>query len=300
MAFINNTSSLGIKPFPYKKIITYADYINKYNCIHAIISKFYGDLSPESFQKYFERIKILIKKGEENKIFTNDESIKMIEGLSVFQIKDDMEKQNELIIKEITNNCFYSFLNKSLIDLDINETVAYFVSRLMYSLNSYALKKNMYMCTNDKQLYRGDNLPYTQIIQYEQAKGNIILLKSFTDTTEDENLAKSFVNSNNNIDAKFGVIFIITNKYKDDWVSNGINIQNISVGEKKNEIIFLPFSFYLLKDVVIDFENNMAQIYLETIGKNEILEEKIKSGQTIQFNAKKGAIEINNKYIKYI
>jgi hypothetical protein len=138
MAFINNTSSLGIKPFPYKKIITYEDYINKYNYIHALISKFYGDLSPESFQKYFERIKILIKKGEENKIFTNDESIKMIEGLSVFQIKDDMEKQNELIIKEITNNCFYSFLNKSLIDLDINETVAYFVSRLMYSLNSYA------------------------------------------------------------------------------------------------------------------------------------------------------------------
>ncbi len=43
---------------------------------------------------------------------------------------------------------------------------------------------------------------------------------------------------------------------------------------------------------MIDLENYTADIYLETIGKKEILEEKIKLGKEIKYNEKEKIIEI--------
>ena len=67
--------------------------------------------------------------------------------------------------------------------------------------------------------------------------------------------------------------------------------------KKKKKIIFQPFSFYNVIDVKIDYKNYTADIYLETIGKTEILEEKIRMNNQIQYNKDKGIMEIlkNNK-----
>ena len=63
----------------------------------------------------------------------------------------------------------------------------------------------------------------------------------------------------------------------------GINVQEESAYDEK-EILFQPFSFYFVRKIDINKENYTADIYLETIGKTEILEEKIKKGKKILYN----------------
>ena len=68
-------------------------------------------------------------------------------------------------------------------------------------------------------------------------------------------------------------------------------MEDISMYKKEKEIIFLPFSFYYVREVQIDLYNYKADIYLETIGKKEILEEKIKIGKQINYNEKDKIME---------
>ena len=56
--------------------------------------------------------------------------------------------------------------------------------------------------------------------------------------------------------------------------------------------MYQPFSFYYVRDVQIDQKNYKADIYLETIGKQEILEEKIKLGKEIKYNEKEKIMEV--------
>ena len=94
--------------------------------------------------------------------------------------------------------------------------------------------------------------------------------------------------------ACFQVLFLINNKWESNWISNGIDIKNESKYKKEKEILFLPFSFYLVKDVYIDLENYTADIYLDTVGKTEILEKNLNSSSEIIYNKSKNIIEIMN------
>ena len=62
--------------------------------------------------------------------------------------------------------------------------------------------------------------------------------------------------------------------------------QQLSEFQDEREILYQPFSFYYVRDVQIDIKNYMADIFLETIGKEEILEEQIKMGKNIIYNPK--------------
>ena len=139
-------------------------------------------------------------------------------------------------------------------------------------------------------------LPYSYILPYERAKGKIITLSCFTSTSEERKVAEIFAGRRNTqslykLKKRFSVILIIKNYHKKDWISNGIKMENISEYEIEKEIIFLPFSFYYVRDVQIDLYNYKADIYLETIGKKEILEEKIKIGKQINYNEKDKIME---------
>ena len=45
---------------------------------------------------------------------------------------------------------------------------------------------------NNQTLYRGIKLPYSNLLPYERAVGKIILLSSFTSTSEEEATARNF------------------------------------------------------------------------------------------------------------
>ena len=167
----------------------------------------------------------------------------------------------------------------------------------MYSLNKYAKANKMFYTSNKKEVYRGVQLTYTNLLPYERAKGQIILLSSFTSTSECELIAQTWAGRGEeskiyNKNLKFSVVFNIKNFFGNaNWISNGINIQNVAV-QNEREILYQPFSFYYLRDVQIDMKNYKADIFLETIGKTEILEEQVKNGKSLEYNRKMNIMEV--------
>ena len=294
--FIRMFSAKEIKPFPLTKFIAYNDYIKKYKNRHFKISTFYGDLTLESYQKYIQEMNSLIEKKSESKELIRNQNI-VFEGFLSFDIEKDVKALDILIINEYTKNTFYGDLNKLLMNkMEFYETVAYFTARLMYGLNKYAKEFDMYS-KEIRQFYRGTKMSYCSILPYIRAKGKIIILSSFTSTTESIDKAKIFAGreKSNKLyrnKLKFSVLFYIKNNYNINWVSSGVNIQDISAAKKEKEHLFLPFSFYYLRDVQINTNNYTADIYLETIGKKEILEEEIKKGKEVEYNQNENIIQI--------
>ena len=297
--FIKMFSAKEIKPFPLTKLIAYNDYVKKYKNRHFKISTFYGDLTLESYHKYIEEMHSLIKKKSESNELVKNQNV-VLEGFLSFDIEKDVKALDILIINEYTKNSFYGDLNKLLMNkMEFYETVAYFTARLMYGLNKYAKERNMYTKEN-REFYRGAKMSYSSILPYIRAKGKIIILSSFTSTSEDINKAKFFAGRNKSIKLyqnklKFSVLFYIKNYYQSNWISSGVNIQDISAAKKEKEHLFLPFSFYYLRDVQINTKNYTADIYLETIGKKEILEEEIKKGKEVEYNPNENIIQIIGK-----
>lgn len=298
IGFIYKFASKDIKPFPITKLLTYKDYCETYKKRHFIISSFYGNLTKETYKENMKRIKKLIKKeGKKEELFQDSED-KVIEGFLKFDLKQDLDNLDKLIIKEYTKNTFYGDLNRWLMNSKMNNytPVAYFTARLMYSLNTYAKKNQLYCMENKKELHRGVKMSYSSLLPYERAIGKIILLSAFTSTSESDILAKRWAGRDDTVslyktNLKFSVVFIIKNNFKKKWISNGINVQDLSEYQEEKEILYQPFSFYYVRDVHIDIKNYIADIYLETIGKEEILEEQIKMGKIISYNEKENIMQ---------
>ena len=289
--FINEFSSENIRRYPLRKLITYQDYLDKYKKFHYEIAKFYGDLSPETYKKYLEKIKILIEEEDKRKELKNRDKNKVYEGFFSFDLREDLNNVDKLIIREWTKDSYYLDLNKWLSNLDIHsfEAVAYFASRIMYSLNSYGKKEDKYVNINKKLLYGGEKISYSSLLAYERMKGNIITFSTLFETFDGVNIANQFFSRNKSkflykTKLLFSTKFILEIHHKNNFISNGINIENISFYKSERENLFQPFSFYFLRDVIIDINNYTADIYLETIGKLEILEEQIKKGKEIEYN----------------
>ena len=161
---------------------------------------------------------IIKEKQASNELIKNQKIL--LKGFLSFDINQDIETLDKLIIKEYTKNTFYGDLNKWLMNSKMNfyEPIAYFTARLMFSLNKYASINNMFCKENKKIIYRGVKMPFTCLLPYIRAKHKIIVLSSFTSTSEDENFAKTwagrkiakklFENS-----LKFSVVYYITNNY---------------------------------------------------------------------------------------
>jgi hypothetical protein len=280
-----------IKHYFNTKLITEEYYTEIYNKKHFQIAQFYGNFNPDIYRINIEKIiSIINREAEDQKIIVNKN--KIIEGLLKFDLNQNSQNVDELIINEYTNRTFSRYLNKCLMNFDqeFDESVAYFTSRLIFSLNSYAIKNNMFCNEDKKKLYMGVKMPYSRILSYKKVKGKSITFPRFISTTESEFLANNRARRGDSLELyqekkNFSVLFIITNIYNNNWISNGINVQNISDYKAEKEILFLPFSFFKVKSVEIDTINFTADIYLDTIGKNEILENQIKNGKHIQYDS---------------
>ena len=87
---------------------------------------------------------------------------------------------------------------------------------------------------------------------------------------------------------------LLKNIWKKECISNGIDLKEVTHYEEEKEILFEPFTFCHVDDVVFDVKKYTADIYLETIGKTEILENAIKNGNKIEYNEKLNIIEIKH------
>ena len=298
--FIKDLSTKDIKPFPLTKLITLKDYSKKYNERHKKISQFYGDLNKETYEKNMEKIKEVIEDDEKKKLLKFKKE-NILKGLLKFNLEDDLKALDELIIKEYTRNTYYGDLNRWLMKgkMKYYEPVAYFTSRLMYSLNKYAMENNKFCKENKKVLHRGAKLYYSCLLPYERALGKRILLSAFTSSSENEDIANNWAGRGRENEVyknslKFSVVFHITNLYdeNDNWISNSIDVQDTTKYKIEKEYLFQPFSFYRVTKVNFDVKEHKADICLETVGKKEILEEQIKNGKKIKYNESKNIMEV--------
>ena len=298
ISFINEFSLEEIRPYSMTRLLTYKDYQEKYKESHFKISLFYGDLTVEQYNNDIKKMKSLIKTVQIDELKKRNRN-SLLSKLLTFDLDKDVEALDRLITQEYTKNIFYGDLNKWLMNynMDDYEPIAYLIARIMYNLNIYAIKYNIYFNENEKEFYRGVKMTYSDLLPYERAKGKIILLSGFTLASQNELLANKLAGRDNTqelykINLKYSVVFIIKNYYNKDWISNGIDLQKELEYKNEKEILYQPFSFYYVRDVRIDNKNYMADIYLDTIGKTAILEEKIREGKEIEFNPKLRIMEV--------
>ena len=179
--------------------------------------------------------------------------------------------------------------------------MAYFTARLMFVLNSYALKNGKYFNQNKAALYRGITIPYSCLLQYERAEKKIIVLPSFTSTSLNKSKALNFSGRNNSKEIYetnlfFSVLFQIENNWENDRVSNGIDIQDIAKYKNEKEILFLPFSFYYVKKVNINISKYTADIDLEIIRKSDIYEIFHTEENEIFYDGTANSMKLRNKF----
>ena len=139
-------------------------------------------------------------------------------------------------------------------------------------------------------------MSYIDVLPYEKNMGNIISFPNFTSSSTNLNIAESFSRRQSSVDERkknniFSVILKIKNNHKSGWISNAINVKNISNYPNEEERIFQPFTFYKVTKIDINTDNYTADIDLETIGRKTILEDKIKTGGKIRYNLKEGIME---------
>ena len=298
--FILNSSSKEIKPYLTTNIITYKEYLDNYRDIHFKVAKFYGDLTPESFYKNIKEMEYLLNENAKEGVFFNDVKEYMF-GFSKFNIDNDLDQLNKKIIKEYIKDTIYRPLNFFLGNSKtyINASVAYFTSRLMYSLNSEALRNQLYQKRNNEIFYRGLRGSYTYLLSILREKGKIITFPYIISSSTNKKIAESFSHRKSSLNEyrntlDFSIIFVIRNIMKANWISNAINVSEYSDYYDEQEFLFLPYSFFYVKDVKVDIKNFIADIYLDTIGRTEILEEQIKKGKQIFYNEKENIMQIKN------
>ena len=291
--FIEKVSSKDTKPFPITKLIIYNAYSSKYKRIHQKISEFYGIISIKDIDEDLENKLKLTKDKKEKK---NLEKFKELIN-SLFP--DIIELMNRKIIDEFIKEIFYDDVNNwmKITRIFPCEAMPYIISRFIFCLNTYGNQYKKYFCKDQTILRKGIKLPYTCLIPYIRAKGEIICFPSFILASKEEKLAKilsgrEYSKIQYKREKLFSVIYIIKYNYKKNWIPNAIKVEEEPKNTNKKEIVLLAYSFYHVKDVKIDFDNYTADIYLETIGKTEILEEKIKLGKNIIYNEEKNIMEI--------
>ena len=298
--FVEDISSKEIREYPLVKIISYFDYKEKYHQRHEKISEFYGNLTKEAYEKNSQRLEKYINSKEEKDLKIKIKKNELINSFKIFDIKQDLNNLN-IIIREYTDNTFYSPLNRLLrnFDKEIYEVIAYYTARLIYALNCQAKESNSFF-TKNITVYRGESVKYIHILPFERLKGKIILFSAFTSTSKELSIAEEFSKRKKSKEIfkrqkKFSVIYKIKNYEKKNCVSSGIDIQDISQYAREKEILYQPFSFYWVHEVKFDYENYTADIDLEVIQKNEILEERIREGKKVIYDKENNIMIIEEK-----
>ena len=98
-------------------------------------------------------------------------------SFQAFNIRYNNEKMDSLILEEYKKQYFFSFINKKINRKNLNDGIIYFTSIFMYTLNSFANRKQNYFLGNE--LFIGKDLPFSSILKFEKEKGNIIFFSNF-------------------------------------------------------------------------------------------------------------------------
>ena len=272
------------------ELITSSKFQNKYNQYYEKIKKFNGKYSKEEFEIHYKEFKNFITLQSNEKLSGTGSKIGSLEKMATEALVDSMKifgnfelentKRSIQLIKEYyspQNDALLRYLNYWLRELDNNtyDKIAYFISDIIYSLNSFGNARNK-IIEGVHTWYRGLAIPFSDLLLYKQNEGDIIIYPSFTSSTNILNIAEFFSKKEKEKrkNELFSVIIII--KYNcaktDIPVSIDINEltrDNTDVDDNTELRILLPFTFYKIKNVIIDEIKEMGEIELEVIAEKK-------------------------------
>ena len=280
--------------YPTIKLLTFNDYTNQYNVLHKMISSHYGQNNENCFKIAISFLKdFLLWYPKLNLKLNNENQTKIESLLETLQKFNGINDNEDDIITLYTRECnsFYQDFNRWLNTLDplaIQKT-SWFIARVIYRLNEYSEKKGG--VKKDITLYRGIKMNLIDLLYYEREKDKLICYPSFTSTTPLLQTARGFSN-NNKTQYQYATIVTINYKYNKDFIPTAVDVSEISFFKSEKECIFLPYSFFKIKNVEIDHIKKTGKIELDSIGRKEIFEKKLRDGYKLNYN-ERGFMEIS-------
>ena len=306
ISFIKDNESCSTDVFHSFKLLNYDNYIDKYYLFHKIISnKYREDLLNNNDYYNYDTIFALLS---DMKTHGQTEMDTIINFLASLNEEKNSQKLRENMVKAYTGDVIYKDFNAWLNEFDFLSygKISFFIALLMYGISDINHEKKG--LKESSTLYRGLKMSYINLSFYERNINKIITFPSFTSCS---NLPeKAFIFSgriyiedykNHYLSLEdrkkgqiFSVMITIDYKYQEGWEPSAFKIYNLSEHPHEKEIVFLPFSFFKIKNFGIDFEKYEANIELENIGKKTVLEKEIQKDKIIIYNEKENIMEENN------
>ena len=159
---------------------------------------------------------------------------------------------------------FYKVLNNHLMKSKLSFNYKTFIKMLYRGIEINSLKSYP-----GKYLYRGSAINKKEIEKIKKYKNigklsNVVVFsKAFLSFSEDRDKAKSFCGKSD--DTKIGCLYILENNNINLHESNA-DIQNFSVFPEEKEILFLPGSSFIIKNIN-EIKDNKIEIKLNYNGK---------------------------------
>ena len=257
--FIKDTTSSKIRPFEINRLITFKTYNSKYKTNYIKIMKYFDDSDLEINNTFLTEIEnFIINKDNENELIMKKD--RLIDGFKFLDFKNKIDQSLKIFVDVI-----YKDLNNFLIEdfMNCQECVSYFTGKIISAFISYLSKNYNYYKWKNEAIYMGTNLYLSELLQYRRPKEKITF-PTFIAFTEDKKSAIKYSNRENSIDnfkrnLKYSVIFILISRYKNNL--SGINIEKFYKNNKM--ILFLPFTFFVMKEAKFNHLEYTADIYLE-------------------------------------
>jgi hypothetical protein len=273
--------------YPTFNLLTYKEYINKYMVLHRLISNHYGQNENNSFKAEISYLKDFLLWNPELKTKSSMDKCKIETLLDSLQYFEKIEGNEEKIINLYTleKGSYYQDFNNWLNNLDplaIQKT-SWFITAVIYCLNEYSKTKNKGIVEDGLKLYRGIKTNFSDLLNYKRLKGELICYPSFISSSKLRKKANNFAITNKN-SQMFETIITINCIYKEGFSPTAVDISEISRFPQEQECLFLPYSFFRIKNIEINHETKKAEIELDSIGKKEIFETKLKEGFKLDYN----------------
>ena len=271
-------------------LINYIFYKNDYFPLHEELSKFYGNENAEVYNSHFVMLTDFIT--NENLNLSKDERDNLINCFETFSELQNKNYEN-IITCYLKEYNYSKFLNSLLMkkDLSIFTKIGYFAGNLMHSIVEYGKKQDKGI--NDGfTFYKGMELNIIEVLEYLKNRQYNITFPYFFTMSDKKSFAEITSKRNKSFKEReskelYSVIMEIKYLFDDGYEPCIYNLTDLCQYPDEEEYFLLPFTFLKLEKITIDSKNLIADIELEVIGKEVILENDIKELKSIEYDEKK-------------
>ena len=263
-----------------KYFFTKEEYNNEIYNIHHKISKYYVNQTENMYYVAFIDLNHFLLNSNIKLEKTRKQIMKSLESFKDIQIN------YEEIIKSDFINDINIYIMETNYEL-IMDKFGYFIAGFMKALDLYGTKKNAFLPVESDLEKKKIEMEYKDLLQFKKNINKIISFKTFLNEIAPLNhLQGQIYKLKNNISSffsevynnylldkkKFYVSLKIKYNHKDKiWIPNCISVSTAGFPEKTIQL----FTFFKIKNVIINEDKNLGEIELQSIGRKEILEEKL-------------------------